>query len=106
MNKRSASYAERIDDAKLLSTGISQNLAELSNVGINDSFISELENQRKTVESLNADQEKGKAELKTKSDQLRKEMAKLTRLVSRGRKLVKIELDSSRWKEYGIEDKH
>ncbi|MCK4766656.1 MAG: membrane-binding protein, partial [Candidatus Aminicenantes bacterium] len=65
----------------------------------------ELDEQRKIAENLNVQQEKLKADLKSKTDALNIEMIKLNSLFSRGKKLVKIQIPSVQWKEFGIADK-
>lgn len=104
MPKRKSSYAERINSAKLLGEGVRKHLAELKKVGIAEPFVTELENLKKSVEDLNVEQERLKAELKDKSANLHKEIRKMNSLVSKGRKLVKIEIIPSQWKEFGIDD--
>lgn len=99
------SYAEIVNSAKVLKEGINNNLSDLSAVGMQDLNVTEMENQKKLVEDLNVKQERLKAELKTTTGELEKELKKLSRLISRGKKLVKIEIPQSKWKEFGIEDK-
>jgi hypothetical protein len=103
--RKSESYSEQINSAKLLGEGISKHLTELSEVGLDDAFVQSLDNQRGIVEGLNVTQEKLKADLKSKTDQLNKDMRTLDRMAARARKLVKIVIPSSQWKEFGIEDK-
>lgn len=102
--KRKFSYAEKINSAKLLAEGLGKHLEELSPLGLNDTFVTDLENQRKAAESLNVEQEKLKADLKDTTANLNIEMKKLDNLVGRSRKLVKIEIPFPQWKEFGIED--
>ena len=102
--KRKFSYAEKINSAKLLAEGLGKHLEELSPLGLNDTFATDLENQRKAAESLNVEQEKLKADLKDTTANLNIEMKKLDNLVGRSRKLVKIEIPFPQWKEFGIED--
>lgn len=102
--KRKFSYAEKINSAKLLAEGLGKHLDELSPLGLNETFVADLENQRKTAEALNVEQEKLKANLKDTTSSLTKEMRQLDIMVSRGRKLVKIEIPFPQWKEFGIED--
>ena len=104
MPKRRLSYAERINSAKLLAEGVRKHLAELKQVGIDEPFVTELEKWKEIVEDLNVEQERLKAELKDKTVNLKKELRKMNSMVSKGRKLVKIEIVPSQWKEFGIED--
>ena len=103
--RRRLSYAEKINLAKVLTEAINKNMDQLSAVGITEDFAKELDEQRKAAESLNIEQEKLKADLKSKTNALRIEMIKLGSLFSRGKKLVKIQVPSVQWKEFGIADK-
>jgi hypothetical protein len=104
MSKRKFSYAEKINSAKLLAEGLGKHLDELSPVGLNEAYVTNLENQRKTTENLNVQQERLKAELKNTTSSLTKEIRTIDNMVSRGRKLVKIEIPFPLWKEFGIGD--
>lgn len=103
--RRRLSYAEKINLAKILTEALNKNLEQLSAVGITGDFTKELDAQRKIAEALNVEQEKLKADLKSKTEALNIEMINLNSLFSRGKKLVKIQVPSVHWKEFGIADK-
>jgi len=88
----------------LLAEGLGKHLDELSPLGLNETFVADLETQRKAAEILNVEQEKLKANLKDTTASLTTEMKKLDNMVSRSRKLVKIEIPFPQWKEFGIAD--
>jgi hypothetical protein len=105
MSKRKRSYAEKINYAAVLAEGLRKHLDQLSAVGLGEAFVQDLDNQRTLVEDINVNQERLKAELKTVSAQLNREMKKLDRQTTKGRSIVKLELPLPQWKEFGIEDK-
>jgi uncharacterized FlaG/YvyC family protein len=45
-----------------------------------------------------------KAKLKSKTDELNKKMDDMNDLVDEAKKVVKLELDKTQWKEFGIDD--
>ncbi len=102
MSKSYKSYAERLDDVRLLLEGISKHKEMLTVVGVDDAYIQNVVEQKQLVEQIDADQERLKAELKTTSDNKRKEMKKLMKLNSRTRKLVKMTFPYVGWLEFGI----
>lgn len=104
MTERKDSYAEKVNEARLLAEGLRQHLAELTGVGLDEAFIQDLEQQKGKVEEIDAGQERLKADLKSETQALNREMRTLAEIVSRGRKLVKIQIPQSRWKEFGIGD--
>lgn len=67
--------------------------------------ITKLEELRKKMETLNSEQEKLKADLKTKTQELSKTITEIESKVSFIKKLIKIDIPQTQWKEFGIEDK-
>ena len=57
------------------------------------------------METLNSEQEKLKADLKTKTQELSKTIIEIESKVSFIKKLIKIDIPQTQWKEFGIEDK-
>ena len=57
------------------------------------------------METLNSEQEKLKADLKTKTQELSKTITEIESKVSFIKKLIKIDIPQTQWKEFGIEDK-
>ena len=102
MSKQKFSYAERLDDVRLLLEGISKHKEKLTVVGVDDTYIQNVVEQKQLVDQLDADQERLKAELKTTSDSKRKEMKKLMKLYSRTRTLIKMTFPYVGWLEFGI----
>ena len=51
-------------------------------------------------------QEKLKADLKSKTEELEKKLADLETRYTELKKVVKLEIPSTGWKEFGLDDKH
>lgn len=105
MSKSYKSCAERLDDVRLLLEGITKHKETLAVVGVDDAYIQKLIQQKQLAEQIDADQERLKAELKTTSDDKRKEMKKLMKLYSRTRTLIKMTFPYVGWLEFGISAK-
>ena len=74
-------------------------------LGVKAEDITKLEELRKKMETLNSEQEKLKADLKTKTQELSKTITEIESKVSFIKKLIKIDIPQTQWKEFGIEDK-
>jgi hypothetical protein len=98
-------YAESINLATVLISGLKANADRVSKRGIGSDFISNLETNLNDAKNLNNEQETLKANLKTKTDQLNLKMDDMNGLVDEGKKVVKLEFDQTQWKEFGILDK-
>ena len=98
-------YSKEITDAQVMLAGIKTNVAVLAKRGINVEFTNELDNTINTCVNLNNEQEELKARLKTKTEELNKQLAELKKKISEARKIVKLDMPQTTWKEFGIEDK-
>ena len=103
MSKRS--YAEVINDAKLMVSGLKSNTDRVSKRGLDKDFISKLESIMVKSQTLDNEQEDLKAKLKTKTSELDNEMMELEKLMSESKKVVKLEMPQETWKAFGISDK-
>ena len=74
-------------------------------LGVKAEDITKLEELRKKMETLNSEQEKLKADLKTKTQELSKTITEIESKVSFIKKLIKIDIPQTQWREFGIEDK-
>ncbi len=101
----SKSFAERINDAQVMFTGMKANQEEAGERGWTEEKNSQLAVTRKEAVRLNDEQEKLKADLKTKTAQLNEKMAKLNAEMKEAKKVVKLGFPQSRWKEFGVTDK-
>ena len=98
-------YAESINLATVLTSGLKANADRVSKRGITADFVSNLETSLNDAKNLNNEQETLKANLKTKTDQLNQKMDEMNGFVDEGKKVVKLEFDQTQWKEFGILDK-
>ncbi|MFK8298562.1 membrane-binding protein [Capnocytophaga cynodegmi] len=98
------SYAENIKFVKLMIDGLRNHKDNLP-AGIDEAFIDELEALKNKVETLNSEQEKLKADLKSKTEEFDKQLKLLTDKQSVARKRAKMDYQQSQWREFGIEDK-
>ena len=98
-------YAESINLATVLTSGLKANADRVSKRGITSDFVSNLETSLNDAKNLNNEQETLKANLKTKTDQLNQKMDVMNGFVDEGKKVVKLEFDQTQWKEFGILDK-
>ena len=103
MSKRS--YAEVINDAKLMVSGLKSNTDRVSKRGLDKDFISKLESIMVKSQTLDNEQEDLKAKLKTKTSELDNEMMELEKLMSESKKVVKLEMPQETWQAFGITDK-
>ena len=99
------SYAESISSAQVMATGMQNNETIVSQRGwlqANNAMLIDVRNQ---VVLLNDEQEKLKADLKTKTAELDAKMDELSALMKEAKKVVKLGLPQSQWKEFGVTDK-
>ena len=98
------SFAEKINKAKLLVEAMRNNKETLPKP-LTEEFIEDLAKKADLAAELNSVQEKLKADLKTKTQELSKTITEIESKVSFIKKLIKIDIPQTQWKEFGIEDK-
>jgi len=99
MSKRS--YAEVVSKAQVMLSGLKTH-DELARRGIDTAFITNLETKIGSSIGLNNEQEKLKADLKSKTAQLDSEISSMNALVSEAQKVVKMDIPKDQWKEFGV----
>jgi len=99
------SYAEQISGAQVMVAGLRGNAAQVNRRGIDDQFINKLDSDRLTAATLNDQQEKLKADLKSKTAELDAKMAEMGKELAEAKKIVKLDFPQDQWKQFGIEDK-
>jgi hypothetical protein len=95
-------YAEQINDAGVMATGLQNNADAASKRGLDETFVSKMIDDLEEAIGLNSVQEKLKADLKQKTQELEAKMAALNAAVAQARKIVKIDFPQARWIEFGI----
>jgi hypothetical protein len=98
-------YADRISKAQVMVAGLRANAAQVNRRGIDDQFINSLDGNRLTAGTLNDQQEKLKADLGLKTDELDAKMAEMDKEFAEAKKIVKLDFPQEQWKQFGIEDK-
>lgn len=98
------SYSESISQVKVMLDGLTGNSGNLPK-GMDEAFLTSLTDSRTKVVRLNSEQEKLKADLKTKTAELDAETAIMMKLYAEAKKRVKIDYPREQWKEFGISDK-
>jgi hypothetical protein len=98
-------YAEQISKAQVMLAGLKGNAEQVARRGLDTAFLEKLEADRVSASTLNDEQEKLKADTVTKTAQLEAKLADLAARMSEAQKIVKMDFDQSRWKEFGIDAK-
>ena len=99
------SYAESISSAQVMAAGMQNNETVAAQRGWLQANNTMLIDARNQAIMLNDEQEKLKADLKTKTAQLEAKMAELNALMNEAKKVVKLGFPQSQWKEFGVADK-
>lgn len=105
MAKLKMSYAEMISQSQVMATGLKSKADEVAKRGIAPEFVTEMERLRSEAITLNDEQERLKAELKTKTEALNAKLEALSAKLSESKKVVKLAIPQSGWLEFGITDK-
>lgn len=98
------SYSEKIISAKVMSDGIIQMKDNLP-IGITEDMATKLQTLRDNVEKVNSEQEAIKASLKAKTEELNAKIDEMDKLYSNLKKRIKLDVEQSLWKTFGIDDK-
>ena len=98
-------YAKEISDAQVMLSGIISNQTVLSRRKIDASFAGKLQNVIETCIQLNNEQEQLKARLKEKTKQVNENLNELRNKTKEARKIIKLDIPKTGWKEFGITDK-
>lgn len=98
------SYSEKVVQTKIMVDALRNNKESLP-AGVTEETINKLEEFKSLAEKLNSEQEKLKAQLKLKTEELSDTLDKLSALYVETKKRVKIDVSKSLWKEYGFSDK-
>ena len=99
------SYSKTITDTQVMVNGIKDNKKALSRRQIDDKFAAGLQVDVDICIALNNEQETLKAKLKAKTEELDKAMAEMNKKSSEARKIIKLDMPQSTWREFGIENK-
>ena len=98
------SYSKKMSDAQVMLSGLKAH-DELARRGIDAAFIGNLETKINSSIELNNEQERLKADLKSKTAALDSEVSAMMALVAEAQKMVKTDIPKDQWKEFGIQAK-
>jgi phospholipid N-methyltransferase len=98
-------YAQTISDTEVMVKGIRDNQEVLSKRQIDMAFADALQQNIDDSIALNNEQETLKAKLKAKTEQLDAVITALEKKASEARKIIKLDIPQSSWREFGINDK-
>ncbi|WP_264845993.1 membrane-binding protein [Capnocytophaga catalasegens] len=98
------SYSEKIIATKLMIDGIKEHKDSLPH-GVSIDIATKMEELRSKIETLNSEQESLKAELKRKTDTITKEFQELDKIYNDAKKRIKLDVEQTLWRKFGIEDK-
>lgn len=105
MAKLKVSYAELISMVEVMASGLKNNADEVAKRGISAEFVKEMEKLRTEAITLNNEQERLKAELKSKTESLNAKLEALSDKFSESKKVVKLSIPKTSWLEFGVTDK-
>lgn len=97
-------YSERIIKVQIMIDGLKEHQDNLP-TGVKSSVATELKILKDKVEQINSEQERMKAELKKKTEEYNAEKMKMDKLYSDTKKRIKLDIEKSLWRKFGIEDK-
>jgi hypothetical protein len=98
-------YADRIASAQVMVAGLRNNAEQVARRGLDIKFIDSVDADKSDASTLNGQQEKLKADQKSKTAELLAKLDELDAKMAEAKKVVKLEFPQSRWKEFGIDDK-
>jgi len=98
-------YADRIASAQVMVAGLRNNAEQVARRGLNIQFIDSIDANKSDASTLNDQQEKLKADEKSKTAELLAKLEELDARMAEAKKIVKLEFPQSRWREFGIADK-
>jgi hypothetical protein len=99
------SYANKISMAQMLVAGFKNFWHRFAKSGIDETYVKEIEDLTEKVLKLKQKQNRIRADLRATTVELQEGLKTLGKKVSRGRGMVKVELEQSLWNAFGITSK-
>ncbi|MDR0733576.1 MAG: hypothetical protein LBF08_05915 [Dysgonamonadaceae bacterium] len=97
--------SQEIIDTGIMVSGIKSHQNVLGQRNIDTTFAANLQANMESCITLNQEQETLKAKLKEKTVEFEIAFAAMRKKASEARKIIKIDMPQSSWREFGIEDK-
>ena len=105
MTNPKKSLAEIINKSRLMIAGLKHNAPEVARRGADSSFVAEYENELRELERLDEEQERLKAQLKSKTEEVDAKKRQVESKLAEAKKVVKLAIPKAQWVEFGMEDK-
>jgi nitrate/nitrite-specific signal transduction histidine kinase len=97
-------FADFINESKLMLAGLKSNNTRLARRGASDEFIAAFEKAYDEARTLDDEQAALKSRLKEKTEALNNKEQELYKLYREAKRMVKLEIPQTGWKEFGIDD--
>jgi hypothetical protein len=97
--------SQEILNATVMVQGIGAYSEKLAQRKIDDTFAASLQQEINTCVTLNNEQEKLKARLKDKTAECEAAFVALRLRTAEARKIIKLDMPQTLWREFGIDDK-
>jgi hypothetical protein len=99
-----SSYADQINAARLLLSGLKNQGQRLAKRGLDGAFTAHFDSVLADAQTLDSEQEALKARLAEKTAALNAKLEEVAAAASEVKKLVKLDFPQPSWKEFGIAD--
>ncbi len=99
------SFGDKLNDVNVMVTGLRDEMSRVSQRGLSEEFLTEMESLLAEARKLDAEQENLKAALKQKTAELEALIDKLGTMMDEAKKVVKLEFEQEAWKKFGFSDK-
>lgn len=99
------SFADIVAQADTMATALKANMPQVERRGIDPAFIDGFIDARRKLVEANIEQEKMKAALKLKTEEVSKYRESLNNYMKEIKRVVKLAIPQAQWIEFGIADK-
>lgn len=99
------SFADIVAQADTMATALKANMPQVERRGIDPAFIDGFIDARRKLVEANIEQEKMKAALKLKTEEISKHRENLNNYMKEIKRVVKLAIPQAQWIEFGIADK-
>ena len=106
MKKPTISYAEKLDDIRLMIECVDNHIPALDSIGLTADYLKRLKEAKLKVEKTKHRREHLEAQKRVATAQLQEQMQTLDNLYIWGRKTIKNNFPQAHWIGFGIDAKH
>jgi fructose-1-phosphate kinase PfkB-like protein len=97
-------FSDLLSAARLMTAGLKSAGQSLAKRGLDDAFVARLEASAQKAQALDNEQEALKAKLAAQTAALNANRDELLALIAEAKKLIKLDLPKTDWKQFGIAD--